>query len=100
MFTNGMRPVHPGEVLREEFVEPLGLNANRLAKALHLTATRINEILREERGVSAETALRFSRFFGTTPEFWLNLQVAYELRLAAQKEARIVAEIQPFAEVV
>lgn len=96
MFINGMRPVHPGEVLREEFLEPLGMSANALAKALRLTAARINEIVREERGVTAETALRLARYFGTSAEFWTNLQSAYELRVAAiRDERKIEEEVQP-----
>lgn len=96
MVKNGMRPIHPGEVLREEFLEPLGMSVNALAGALHLTAARVNDIVRERRGVSADTALRLSRYFGTTPEFWLNLQMSYELRKASKEEwARIEKEIEP-----
>lgn len=96
MFTNGMRPVHPGEILREEYLGPLEMSANALANALHLTASRVNEIVRENRGVTPNTALRLSRYFGTTPEFWLNLQMTYELRKAAQEEwEHIVEEIEP-----
>lgn len=76
---NGMRPVHPGEILREELVE-LGISANMLANALGVPANRISDILRERRGVTADTALRLSHFFGTSPELWLNLQSMYELR--------------------
>ena len=78
---NGMRPVHPGEILREE-LEALGLSANALAKALDVPANRITAILRGERGVTADTALRLSRFFGTTPQVWMNLQKNFELRVA------------------
>lgn len=96
MFTNGMRPVHPGEILREEYLEPLDMSVNALAKALHLTPSRVNDIVLERRGVSSDTALRLSRYFGTTPEFWLNLQVAYDLRKAAQADwEHIVEEIEP-----
>jgi addiction module HigA family antidote len=96
MFTNGMRPVHPGEILREEYLEPLEMSANALANALHLTASRVNEIVRENRGVTPDTALRLSRYFGTTPEFWLSLQMTYELRKAAREEwEHIVEEIKP-----
>ncbi len=75
---------HPGEVLREEFMKPLGLSANALAPALRVPATRIGDILRPEkpRAVSADTAIRLGRYFGTSPEFWLNLQSAYDLSLA------------------
>jgi antitoxin HigA-1 len=82
MTKNGMRPVHPGEVLREDYLEALGMSANALAKALHVPAPRVNDIVRERRGVSADTALRLARYFSSTPQFWLNLQSAYELRRA------------------
>src|SRR5258708_12803321 len=82
MFKNGMRPVHPGEVLREDFLKPLGMSANALAKALSVPAPRINDVVRERRGITADTALRLARYFDTTPQFWLNLQAAYDLRLA------------------
>jgi antitoxin HigA-1 len=96
MSTYGMRPVHPGEILREEYLGPLGMSVDALAGALHLTAGRVNEIVREERGVSPGTALRLSRYFGTTPEFWLNLQMTYELRKTAEAEwEQIVGEIEP-----
>lgn len=96
MFVSGMRPVHPGEVLLEEYLRPLDMSANALAKALKLTSARVNEIVRQERGVSPDTALRLARYFGSTPEFWLDLQMTYELRKAAQQEwGKIVEEIQP-----
>ncbi|HYG87865.1 MAG TPA: HigA family addiction module antitoxin [Azospirillum sp.] len=89
---------HPGEVLREEFMEPLGLSANGLAMVLRVPATRIGEIVREQRGVSADTALRLARYFGTTPEFWLNLQQAYDLSVAQQTAGDAIArEIDPRA---
>jgi addiction module HigA family antidote len=81
---NAMRPIHPGEVLREEFLTPMDLSANALAQALRVPPNRISLILAGERGVTADTALRLARAFGTTPEFWLNLQQSYELRLAEQ----------------
>jgi antitoxin HigA-1 len=79
---NQMRPIHPGEVLREEFVVPLGISGTTLAQALCVPASRINAILKESRDLTAATALRLASFFGTTPEFWMNLQKTYELRLA------------------
>lgn len=79
---NGMRPVHAGEVLREEYLIPLGLSANALACAIGVTPARISDIIRERRGVSADTALRLAKFFGGTAQFWLNLQSSYELQLA------------------
>ena len=87
---------HPGEVLREEFMKPLRLTANRLATELRVATTRIGEIVHERRGVSAETAMRLARYFGTTPEFWLNLQTAYDLSVATSTSAKqIDREIQP-----
>jgi addiction module HigA family antidote len=94
---------HPGEVLREEFMKPLGLSANALALALRVPATRIGDILRSEkpRAVTADTAMRLARYFGTTPEFWLNLQSAYDLSLAAAENgAAIEREVQPHEEAV
>lgn len=79
---NAMRPIHPGEVLREEFLGPLGLSAHALAQALRVPATRINDVVNERRGITADTALRLARYFGTTAEFWLNLQSAFDLRTA------------------
>ena len=78
---NGMRPVHPGEILREE-LGGLGLSANALAKALGVPVNRVTMILNGQRGVSADTALRLARYFGTTPQLWLNLQKTWELRRA------------------
>ena len=79
--SNGMRPVHPGEILAEE-LEELGLSANALAKALDVPTNRVTAILKGQRGVSADTALRLARYFGTTPQLWQNLQKAFELRVA------------------
>jgi antitoxin HigA-1 len=87
---NGMRPVHPGEVLREDFLLPLGMSANALAKALHVPAPRINEIVRERRSVSADTAMRLARYFGGDARSWLNLQALYELRVAEIANARAI----------
>jgi addiction module HigA family antidote len=87
MFRNGMRPVHPGEVLREDFLKPLGLSANALAKALSVPAPRINDVVRERRGISADTAMRLARYFGGDARSWLNLQTAYDLRLAELRSA-------------
>lgn len=89
---------HPGEVLREEFMLPMGLTANALALALRVPATRVNEIVRERRGVSADTALRLARCFGTTPEFWLNLQQAHDLsKVEAESGAEIERFVRPMA---
>ena len=81
--TNKMRPIHPGEQLREE-LEELGLSARAFARALRVPVNRVTSILNEQRAVTADTALRLARYFGTTPELWLNLQSAYELRKAWQ----------------
>lgn len=90
---NNMRPIHPGEILREEFLAPLDLSANRLADAIKVPANRISEIVRERRAITADTALRLSIVFDTTPEFWMNLQQAFELRSAA-KEADLAAALK------
>ena len=98
MFKNGMRPVHPGEILREEFLKPAGLTANALARALKVPAPRVNDIVRKRRGVSADTALRLARYFGGDARSWLNLQTAYDLRVAEIAVAKRVArEVQPAA---
>ena len=92
---NGMRPIHPGEVLREEFLMPLGMSAHALALELKVPAPRINDIVRERRAVTPDTALRLARYFGTTPEFWLNLQIAYDLKLVRRElGARIDREVR------
>ena len=96
MFKNGMRPVHPGEILREEFLKPAGLTANALARALKVPTPRVNDIVRKRRGVSADTALRLARYFGGDARSWLNLQTAYDLRVAEIAVAkRVTREVQP-----
>ena len=96
MFKNGMRPIHAGEILREDYLIPLGLSANALAKQLGVTPARINDIVRERRGITGDTALRLARFFGTDAQSWLNLQTAYELRLAEIAHGdEIQAQIHP-----
>ncbi len=91
-----MKAVHPGEILREEFMAPLGLNANKLSIALRVSAPSVYEIAREERSVSPDMALRLGRYFNTTPEFWLNLQTRYDLESARDKEgAKVEREIEP-----
>lgn len=93
---NGMRPVHPGELLQEDYMTPLHMSATRLAHFLRVPANRISEIIKGRRGVSAETALRLARFFSTTPQFWLHLQQDYELRLAEHTVgAQINREVHP-----
>ena len=80
-----MRPIHPGEILREEYLIPLEMSANALAIALRVSAPKINDIVREKCGITADTALRLSRFFGGDAQSWLNLQNAYELKIAQEK---------------
>jgi len=97
---NRMRPIHPGEVLREEYLIPLDMSAHALAMALHVPAPRINEIVRETRAVTPDTALRLARFFNTTAEFWMNLQSAYDLRKAEQENAaQIRRQVRPLEQV-
>ena len=90
MTENGMRPVHPGEVLREE-LEALEMSAKAFASAMDIPGNRITAILNGQRGVTADTALRLSRYLGTTPEFWLNLQKTFELRVAETKTGKQIA---------
>jgi antitoxin HigA-1 len=87
--------VHPGEILREEFLKPLGISAYELAKRLHVPAPRVNDIVLERRGISADTAVRLSRFFGTTEQFWLNLQTAYEVSRVMEEHSAEIDRIQP-----
>lgn len=98
MFKNAMRPIHPGEILREDFLKPLGMSANALARALAVPAPRVNDIVRERRGISADTAMRLARYFGGDARSWMNLQTAYDLRVAETTSAkRIAREISPAA---
>lgn len=93
---NGMRPVHPGEVLREEFLRPAGMTPHALAKALRVPAPRINDVVRERRGITADTAMRLARYFGGDAQSWLNLQSIYDLRVAERANARKVErEVRP-----
>ncbi len=93
---NRKPPVHPGEILREDYLKPLDLSMNQLALALRVPTTRISEIVHERRSITADTAVRLGRFFKTTPLFWLNLQTAYDLDLIEdQTLARIENEVQP-----
>ena len=91
MATNKMRPIHPGEIIREEYLEPLGMTAHALAMELHVPAPRINDIVRERRAVTPDTALRLARYFGTTAQFWLNLQSSFDLK---QTEIELGRKIQ------
>ena len=97
-YRNGMRPVHPGEVLREEYLGPLGLNVHALSQALHVPATRLHEIVKERRAITADTALRLARYFGTDAQSWLNMQADYDLKTAAlELHERIEREVTPRA---
>ena len=95
---NGMRPVHPGEVLREDFLKPLGMSANALATALKVPASRVNDIVLERRGVTVDTAKRLTRYFGGDVQTWMNLQIAYQIKSAEKLlSKRVLAEVQPLA---
>jgi len=89
------RPIHPGEYLREEYLLPLGMSAGALAKKLNLPRTRIERIAKEEIGITPDTALRLARFFDTTPQFWMNFQLAYELETEANRLAQELDKIEP-----
>jgi addiction module HigA family antidote len=82
---NKMRPIHPGEILREEFIVPMGMTAHALALELKVPAPRINDIVRERRAITPDTALRLARYFGTTPQFWMNLQSSYDLKITERE---------------
>ncbi|MEX1060368.1 MAG: HigA family addiction module antitoxin [Methyloceanibacter sp.] len=92
--TKLLSPVHPGEVLKEEFMKPLGLSANALARVLRVPANRISAIVNADRGITADTALRLAKALGTTPDFWLNLQKQYDLD-CARDEVKDLARIEP-----
>ena len=95
---NGMRPIHPGEILREEYLVPLGMTANALSLALRVPAPRINDIVLERRAITPGTALRLSRYFGGDAEGWMNLQIAYDLKRVELAEGKIIREeIKPRA---
>jgi addiction module HigA family antidote len=85
-------PVHPGEMLREEFMKPLGISINGLALELHVPVTRISEIVNERRGITADTALRLARYFGMSADFWMNIQKDYELTVARQKLLKAIEQ--------
>ena len=98
MKTKKLAPIHPGEILREEFMKPHGLSQNALARALDVPPRRVKEIVLEKRAISADTALRLARFFGTTAEMWTGLQADYELRLARfEKQRQIERDVEPLA---
>ena len=89
-------PVHPGEILREDLLKPLGISVNRLGRDLRVPVTRMSEIVNGRRGVTADTALRLARYFGTTPEFWMSLQAAYDLDVVQRVSSdRIARDVHP-----
>ena len=89
-------PVHPGEVLREELMGPLGISINRLGRDLRVPVTRVSEVVNGRRSITADTALRLARYFGTTPQFWMNLQASYDLDVAQRASAeRIARDVSP-----
>ena len=91
-----LKPVHPGEILREEFMAPLRLSMNKMAMDLRVPVTRIADIVNERRGITADTALRFARYFKNTPTFWMNLQTRYELEIAEDEIAgKVERDVQP-----
>ena len=91
-----LKPVHPGEVLREEFMVPLGLSMNRMAMDLRVPVTRIADIANERRGITADTALRFARYFKNSPTFWMNLQLRYDLEVAEDEiAAKVERDVRP-----
>lgn len=93
-----MAPIHPGEVLSEEFMEPLGITAYRLAKDIDVSAPRIYEILKGTRSISAGTALRLGRYFGVDPQFWTNLQTHYDLEVEKDRAGESIERIRPLAQ--
>jgi antitoxin HigA-1 len=96
MKTNKLAPIHPGEILREEFMKPRNLSQNALARALNVPPRRINEIVLEKRGITADTALRLARYFGTSAEMWTGLQADYDLRRARyEKQKQIERDVEP-----
>jgi antitoxin HigA-1 len=98
MKTNKLAPIHPGEILLEEFMKPHGLSQNALARALNVPPRRVNEIVLEKRGITADTALRLARYFGTTAELWTGLQADYDLRMARyERERQIERDVHPLA---
>lgn len=96
MTKNGMRCIHPGEVLREEYLKPLEMSSNALSKALNVPASRMNDIVLERRGITPDTAMRLARYFGGDAQSWLNLQIAYDLKVAQKELTLLIAkEVKP-----
>ncbi len=98
MSAEKMKPIHPGEILMEEFLKPMGISQYRLAKDISVPARRINEIVQGKRSITADTALRLARFFGTSPELWVSLQAYYDLEITRdQLNGRLESEVRPYA---
>jgi addiction module HigA family antidote len=95
--TNVLPPVHPGEILAEEFLSPLGMSARALAAAIEVTPARVSDIIAGRRGITADTALRLGRYFGTSAQVWLNLQTNYDLEVASRELAETIEHIRPRA---
>jgi addiction module HigA family antidote len=96
MVKNNMRPIHPGEILREEYLTPLGITPNALSIRLRIPAPRINDVVREKRGVTTDTALRLARYFNTSAQYWLNLQTSYDLKLTENQVGSVIEqEVSP-----
>jgi addiction module HigA family antidote len=93
--TRKLKPIHPGEILREEFMVPLGLSSNALARAIGVTPARVNDIARGQRGITADTALRLARYFNTSHQFWMNLQDHYDVQIAASAAGKAITHIKP-----
>ena len=101
MSTNTLPPVHPGEILREDFLGDLGITAYRLAKATGMPIQRVSAIVREKRSITADTALRLGRFFGVDPQWWMNMQAHFELEMARRELGnRLDTEVTPVAEAI
>jgi addiction module HigA family antidote len=100
MMAKKLKPVHPGEIVREEFMAPLELSMNKMAMALRVPVTRIADIVNEHRGITADTALRFARYFKNSPAFWMNLQTRYDLEVAEDEiAAKVARDVQPLESV-
>lgn len=97
MAKNGMRPIHPGEILKQEYLDPLELSVNQLAKCLKVPASRMNDIVLERRGITPDTAFRLAKFFGGDALSWLNLQTAFDLKTAELAMQQTIDEIVPFS---
>jgi addiction module HigA family antidote len=92
-----LKNIHPGEVLKEEFLDPMGITVYRIAKETGLSQTRVGQIIRGERGITAETAIKIGKFLGTGPEFWMNLQTFYDIEDVAKHQRKEVAAIRPYS---